>query len=55
MGPSAPRVVNIATGIDAGGNEDHLVELVKEENGVQEWNNMVEEFGKGEGGGRMVG
>lgn len=40
MGPSACRVVNIAAGVDASGDEDHLVELVEEENGVQEWNNL---------------
>ena len=35
------RVVDVATGVDAGGNKDDLVELVEEEKGIEQWDDLV--------------
>lgn len=53
-GGGGPRVVDVAAGSDPGGDEDDLVELVEEEDGVQERDNVVEELGEGEGGGGVL-
>lgn len=53
-GGTGVGVEDEGAGADAGGEEEDVVELVEEEDGVEEGEEVVEELGEGEGGGRVV-